>query len=1152
MMPKLIKVGLILLVVVLSFNSNAQRGGGVNAAAAPDECLFALEVNSTPAYCPLISDGTIRVKPLGGNAPYIYKWTDNGNINLLANAGTRLLLAPGSYAVEITDAFGCKGRATITIGLENQTCLLGTPCFAITNFTVTNATCLTSKDGSATVNVPSIPAGAGSYKYTWTIPPGVNGVLVNGATISNAPPGIYRVKVAKLNTLNITICTREASVAVGIKMALCPSQPNSCFSAITETIATTCQTSCDGSANVLLTGGSGDFVSYWSNGNYLEGNELRMGDLCSGDYSVTVVDRGALAALGISSDILPSLLVQLRNSQCYVKTLTFHIDNSPDVCRPPGSCYELLNGDVKGTFRSPCFCPLNVQVSTEPARCTESYSGIMRASISGGASTSYRCEWSNGQSGRSVTATPGTYTLTVYNETDEVITTATVSVGNQCPNNNCGACSGPIANPTFVSIQNLLLQTVAGIELPIVGAIGNNNCPQGMKLAYNSPYYPTATNAKIKVDSYRTDVGATPNYRWTGGISSNERFSLSQGNYNGTATYADGCIPKFGATLFPVCSANPTPPCEPTLTYNVYKFSGGTAPCDYRLHVNASGGYGGHFEYSTDGITYSTAADFLNVCLGVVTVYVRSYNDVTGDYCDKTFTITITEAEVCNLDVNFINPRGPRCPSACDGSVEIQPFGGTAPYTILWQDGQTIFTRNDLCYVKYGFKVTDANGCEYIKTFTIPPLGNNCCGDVNFPDNNLVTICKGQSIVITAGGADSYLWSPKPTHSGETDPTATTSPLTNTTYQVTFYQNGCPNPVTRLYTVNIATVPKFGIGIADNTLCLSADTKIPLSLLSNPPITVPGAFDIDWQLASRISGCQNCLNPEYLVNVNDPENIVSVTLTDKQYGCQYSKSAIIYVDKRDLNGTIDRTIRACPGGLIQITPLQYANISHIVWENVSLPGFTGTETEGKPLEIPVPLQPGTYNITATLYNPHICSYVENITIIVEDPPAIGILQGLSSCNGTQVVQVSGYDSYSWTPADKISCADPTCANVEVNMDQSPVTLTVTGYRQNCIATSQITLYKSTNGTPTGNVNPEITESSVGCTWTFSAKPDGGVNYRWIVYEGSPKVELNGQTVSHRFPAPGKFKVTLVISTANCGEIEKSFFVDVTSDDCSCP
>ena len=69
-------------------------------------------------------------------------------------------------------------------------------------------------------------------------------------------------------------------------------------------------------------------------------------------------------------------------------------------------------------------------------------------------------------------------------------------------------------------------------------------------------------------------------------------------------------------------------------------------------------------------------------------------------------TVTAPEAIVVTPSV-----RSNTNPDNCTGSITLAFAGGTAPYTVAWNDGETGATRNQLCAGDYSATVTDANGC---------------------------------------------------------------------------------------------------------------------------------------------------------------------------------------------------------------------------------------------------------------------------------------------------------------------------------------------------------------------------------------------------------------------------------------------------------
>ncbi len=93
-------------------------------------------------------------------------------------------------------------------------------------------------------------------------------------------------------------------------------------------------------------------------------------------------------------------------------------------------------------------------------------------------------------------------------------------------------------------------------------------------------------------------------------------------------------------------------------------------------------------------------------------------NLARGDY-----SITITDAAGCvSIDSFFIeedsdleitpNITDATCSTTSDGQVLLMPTGGSAPYSYLWDNGETNQLRANLSTGLYAATVTDANGCS--------------------------------------------------------------------------------------------------------------------------------------------------------------------------------------------------------------------------------------------------------------------------------------------------------------------------------------------------------------------------------------------------------------------------------------------------------
>ncbi|MAM05075.1 MAG: hypothetical protein CMD06_03850, partial [Flavobacteriales bacterium] len=93
--------------------------------------------------------------------------------------------------------------------------------------------------------------------------------------------------------------------------------------------------------------------------------------------------------------------------------------------------------------------------------------------------------------------------------------------------------------------------------------------------------------------------------------------------------------------------------------------------------------------------------------------YEATITDVNGCTASTTFTISVPDTLLP------VDPQGPgndstsiTCQGANDGTLTVNPGGGTPPYTYSWSDGQTTQTASNLGPGCYTVLITDANGCD--------------------------------------------------------------------------------------------------------------------------------------------------------------------------------------------------------------------------------------------------------------------------------------------------------------------------------------------------------------------------------------------------------------------------------------------------------
>ncbi|MDF3029415.1 MAG: hypothetical protein K0S23_3722 [Fluviicola sp.] len=94
--------------------------------------------------------------------------------------------------------------------------------------------------------------------------------------------------------------------------------------------------------------------------------------------------------------------------------------------------------------------------------------------------------------------------------------------------------------------------------------------------------------------------------------------------------------------------------------------------------------------------------------------YTATVVDANG--CTTSISDSLTEPTPITVNSSFVSSTCSNCP---DGSAEVSPTGGTAPYSYLWSNGGTTNLISNLLPGIYNVTITDANGCEMNASVTV-------------------------------------------------------------------------------------------------------------------------------------------------------------------------------------------------------------------------------------------------------------------------------------------------------------------------------------------------------------------------------------------------------------------------------------------------
>ncbi|MFM1876575.1 MAG: hypothetical protein RL266_2312 [Bacteroidota bacterium] len=943
-------------------------------------------------------DGSITVIPSGGTIPFTYLW-DDPQTQTTASA---IDLCAGTYTVVVTDANGCSDNTSGTV--NNPVGLT-----AVVNGT--DATCNGVCDGTATA---VISGGTAPFSYLWDDPSGQT-----TATATGLCAGSYTVTVTDANN-----CDFIAPVTI--------SEPDPLVISFSGIVNLQCDGECIGEATADVTGGTGPYTYQWNDA--LSQNTQSADSLCASSYIVTVTDANGCTASetititgpnGLSSNISNS-----TNALCFgdcngTATVTatggtspysyqWNDPNSQTTPTATGLCagtYSVTVTDANGCVSVSTIVITQPQLlvattTADDVSCFGECDGIASVFVTGG-TPPYTYLWDDPNNQTTVSAVnlcAGTYTVTVTGSngcvasaTETIFQPPTpISIDTTVVNATCGDCNGEISiianggvppytylwgnGETTASINGLC----PGVyTVDVTDAVG---CTSNFDIAVSNDGGPTsATVTSTDASCFGvcdgeatvTPVGGIPpyTYLWVpGGQTTATVTGLCAGVYNVQISDSLGCIYTQIVTI--------NEPTEIEGNANVTQATCGV--CNGEIVLTPTGGDGGPYTYN-----WAPAV---------------STNDIATGLCAGIYAVTITDASGCETieSIPVSNIDGPTilasatdatCDGACDGSGLVSITGGTAPFSILWDDpaGQTDSIATGLCAGIYNVTVTDANGCESTAQIQIEDPDPISLSLQLVVDATCSGVCDGQATVIASGGTlpFTYAWLP----SGGTASTATG--LCAGTYTVTVTDaSGCstqetvvvdedPSPITITSTVVDATC-----GICNGEINVVPNGGVP-------------AYSFIWGNGETTSDITGLCAGVYTVDVTD------------DLGCTSNFDIAVSNTGGPTSATVATTDASCFGicdGEASVSPIGGTAPYTYLW----IPGGqTDSSATG--------LCAGTYNVQ--INDAEGCIYTQVINI--SEPSEIIGNANVSeatcgACNGEILLTPTGGDggpySYSWAPS----------------------------------------------------------------------------------------------------------------------------------------
>ncbi len=693
------------------------------------------EIVVTDASCNGASDGQLEIMASGGTSALYYTYSLDGAPFQESMFFTDL--SAGNYHIVVLDDLSCTVEADISINEDDA--------IQISITDQTNVSCEESEVGSVTL---SATGGQGGFSYSLD---GIN--FQESDTFSNLSQGNY--SVFAMDSVN---CTNTLDFSIGRIDS---------FSYVLVDITDSSCDGADGSVNVLATGGTGTFsyaiddITYQTSGTFT--------DLATGIYTITAKDSiGCFQDLEITIGKAGTFLIDATTSNpLCLEGMNGFVDLSLDSSDGPytfqwegegvvphaedqfnlgAGIYSVTVTDtngcsVKDEYELLTGLTLSIELTDiEHPSCLGSSNGSVILTAGDGESPyTYTVNGSTNITGEFNGIPPGIYQVDV---------------------SDVNGCTGATSFTINESDSTFLLQVTDQSDI-----ICNGDTSGTITLiAENTSgliFYTVANKTNTSGD-------------FTG---------LQAGNYTATATDQNGCSAEVAVSL--------TEPTEVTLVV------------DTLIHVSCNGGNNGSFNYYIEGgIAPYSVSDGITQFDLINNESILEENKEAGateleitdtNGCVSNVTITVTEPDTIAFVVN--NLLSVTCNGASDGQISYMVVGGTSPYTLIQEEGDTVVISNSEMIISnevgagtYPIAIIDFNGCTAQTTFTLPEP------EVLVFDNIIIVDSdesgSGSITIEASGGTEPYAYRLNENTDLQSDPFF--SNLSEGNYNVTVIDaNGC-------------------------------------------------------------------------------------------------------------------------------------------------------------------------------------------------------------------------------------------------------------------------------------------------------------------------------------------------------------------------
>jgi gliding motility-associated-like protein len=627
--------------------------------------------------------GNIIIRNIsGGTGTYQFIWIKDGEGEIKRSFVPEDLrnIGPVKYILLVTDQNACDYIEVFEV-TEPEPLLVDL---------ISKADNLCFGDSNGSINI-NVSGGRGPYTYVWT---GPEGFTSSNKDLNALFSGEYQVLVT-----DALLCTSSFNVSID--------QPSEIL--ITPDLKmVTCNDGNNGSISLNVDGGIPPYSYQWLGPNDFRSTSRDIRDLIAGDYELLITDQIGCEIIREFEITQPDVIEIAANISSYngfeisckggsdgFIDITITGGNGgyrifwegPNGFRSnlariegllPGA-YELAVIDEKNCLQTAQYllvAPEELLITEEDlifkeVSCFRGRDGSLLVNIKQASVSPYRFELV----GTSVEGFPFTESVLV----DELVYEFTgLSAGEyELTVSDANGCS---------------LSELSGLK------INQPESPLNFDILKTDNTCYKSNDGKIQI----TPTGGTAPYSiiWTNGSQSFNMDNLSPGLYAATITDAKGCEINFETELI-------------------------EAPIfELREDVKGISCFG-----LNDGVIN------LNIVGGLAPLSIQwshgPQEPILNNLEKGIYNVTITDAGGCVIKKDFvINEPQPieltgnvsdalDCEDPNSGAINIIPFGGTAPYTYNWSNGENSQNLNNIGPGSYSLELKDANGCSVIRQFTV-------------------------------------------------------------------------------------------------------------------------------------------------------------------------------------------------------------------------------------------------------------------------------------------------------------------------------------------------------------------------------------------------------------------------------------------------